>query len=33
MFPHDKAAILYFLAVVWLGTWATTAMSQGFKGR
>lgn len=29
-FSRNKAIILHFLAIVWVITWATTAVSQGF---
>lgn len=30
---YSKAVIPYFLAIVWVITWATTAVLQGFAGR
>lgn len=31
-FSRNKAIILHFLAIVWVITWAATAVSQGFAG-
>lgn len=33
VFLHSEAVILHFLAAVWVITWGTTAMAQGFAGR